>query len=80
MVGQKASAGPASRLTSAGESLRTTMGTTQPIAAIHASVIPLQGFCPGCCCAIIFMQSSDIPESAIPDIAIGADVADWTDA
>ncbi len=81
VVGQKAWDGSAARAASAGASLRTAMGTTQPIAAIQARVMPLQGFCAGCCCcAIIFMQSSDIPESVIPDIAIGADTADWTDA
>ena len=81
MVGQKASDGSAGRLPSAGASLRTAMGTTQPIAAMQAKVMPLHGFCAGCCgCAIIFMQSSLIPESAIPDIAIGADAGGWTDA
>jgi hypothetical protein len=29
---------------------------------MQASVMPLQGFCPGCCSAIIFMQSSDKPD------------------
>lgn len=81
MVGQKASDGSAERAASAGASLRTAMGTTQPIAAMQARVIPLQGFCAGCCCwAIIFMQSADIPESVIPDIAIGADTAGGTEA
>lgn len=81
MVGQKASVGSAGRAASAGASLRTAMGTTQPIAAMQARVMPLQGFCAGCCCcAIIFMQSSLIPESAIPDIAIGADTAGGTEA
>ncbi|GGA58927.1 hypothetical protein GCM10011395_31510 [Sphingomonas psychrolutea] len=81
MVGQKARDGSAGRAASAGASLRTAMGTTQPIAAMHAKVIPLQGFCAGCCCcAIIFMQSSDMPGSFIPDIAIGAETAGGTDA
>src|SRR3546814_7960086 len=80
-VGQKAKVGPASRAASPGASLRTAMGITQPIAAMHASVMPLHGFCAGCgCCAIIFMQSSDIPESAILDTAIGADTAGGPDA
>jgi len=43
-------------------------------------VMPLQGLCAGCCRAINFMQSSDMPESIIPDIAIGADTAGGTDA
>lgn len=81
MVGQKASVGSAARAASAGASLRTAIGTTQPIAAMQAKVIPLQGFCAGCCCcAIIFMQSSDIPASLVPDIAIGADTAGGKDA
>lgn len=80
VVGQKARLGAASRLASNGESLRTTIGTTQPIAAMQASVIPLQGFCWGCCCAIIFMQSSDIPDSAIPDIIVEADAGAGTEA
>jgi len=81
VVVQKARDGSAARAASTGASFRTAMGTTQPIAAMQARVMPLQGFCAGCCCcAIIFMQSSDMPESAIPDIAIGADTADWTDA
>ena len=81
VVGQKARDGSAARAASAGASLRTAMGTTQPIAAMQARLMPLQGFCAGfCCCAIIFMQSSLIPESAIPDIAVGADAAGWTDA
>lgn len=45
VVGQKARLGAASRPASEGEWLLTTMGTTQPIAAMHASVMPLQGFC-----------------------------------
>lgn len=81
VVVQKAKLEPAVGVASAGASLRTAMGTTQPIAAMQASVMPLQGFCAGCCCcAIIFMQSSLIPESAIPDITIGADIAGGTDA
>lgn len=81
MVGQKARDGSAARAASAGASLRTSMETTQPIAAMQARVIPLQGFCAGCrCCAIIFMQSSDMPESLIPDIAIGADITGGMDA
>jgi hypothetical protein len=76
VVGQNASVGFASRAASTGASLRTAMGITQPIAAMQARVMPLQGFCAGCCCcAIIFMQSSDIP-----DIAIGADIAGGPDA
>src|SRR3546814_5588707 len=43
-VGQKAKVGPASRAASPGASLRTAMGITQPIAAMHASVMPLHGF------------------------------------
>ena len=81
MVVQKARDGSAARAASVGASLRTAIGTTQPIAAMQARVMPLQGFCVGCCCcSIIFMQSSDIPESVIPDIAIGADTAGGTDA
>lgn len=80
-VGQKAGVGSVSRAASIGPSLRTTIGTTQPMAAMQASVIPLQGFCAGCCCcSIVFMQFSLIPESAIPDIAIGADTAAEADA
>lgn len=75
MVGQKAGAGSVSCAASAGASLRTTIGTTQPIAAMQSRVMPLQGFCAGCCCCIIFMQSS-----LIPDIAIGANTAGGTDA
>lgn len=76
MVGQKAGVGSVLCEASAGASLRTTIGTTQPIAAMQSRVMPLQGFCAGCCCsAIIFMQSS-----LIPDIAIGADTAGGTDA
>lgn len=81
MVGQKAGTASLSRMPSAGESLRTTIGTTQPMAAMQASVMPLQGFSPGCCCsAIICMQSSLIPESIIPDFTIGADTGDGMDA
>jgi hypothetical protein len=81
VVGQKAKIGFASRAASAGESLRTAMGTTHPIAAMQARVMPLQGFCAGCCCcAIIFMQSSDMLEAAILDIATGADTAGGPDA
>ena len=80
VVGQKARDGSAARAASAGASLRTAMGTTQPIAAMQARVMPLQGFWVGCCCAIIFMQSSDMPESVIPDIAIGVGIAGGTDA
>lgn len=81
VVVQKARDGSAGRTASAGASLRTAMGTTQPIAAMQASVMPLHGFCSGCCCcAIIFMQSSLIPDIAIPDIVIGEGVAVGTDA
>lgn len=81
VVVQKARDGSAGRTASAGASLRTAMGTTQPIAAMQARVMPLQGFCAGCCCcAIIFMQSSDMPESAIADIVIGADTTGGADA
>lgn len=80
-VVQKARVAFAAGTASAGESLRTAMGTMQPIAAMQASVMPLQGFCTGCCCcAIIFMQSSLIPASAIPVIAIGADTEGEADA
>lgn len=81
VVGQKARDGSAGRTASAGASLRTAMGTTQPIAAMQAKVIPLHGFCAGCCCcSIIFMQSSDIPDIVVPVIAIGADTAGGADA
>ena len=81
VVVQKAKAALAGGTASDGESLRTAMGTTQPIAAMQARVMPLQGFCAGCCCcAIIFMQSSLIPESTIPDIAICVGIAGGTDA
>lgn len=81
MVDPKARVGSAARTASIGASLRTAMGMTQPIAAMQASVMPLQGFCAGCCCcAIIFMQSSDMPESAVPVIAIDADTAGGADA
>src|SRR3546814_19850394 len=49
VVGQKARDGSAARAASAGASLRTAMGTTQPLAALQARVMPLQGFCAGCC-------------------------------
>lgn len=81
VVVQKAKAALAAGAKSAGVSLRTAMGTVQPIAAMQARVMPLQGFCAGCCgCAIIFMQSSLMPESTIPDIAIGADSTGGADA
>jgi hypothetical protein len=52
------------------------IGTTQPIAAMQSSVMPLQGLRTGdCCCAIIFMQSA-----LMPDIATGADAGDEIDA
>lgn len=77
VVVQKVSIAPVSRAVSVGASLRTAMGTTQPMAAMQARVMPLQGFCPGCCWrATISMQSSDMPESDIADIVIGADTAD----
>lgn len=81
VVVQKAKAVLAAGAKSAGGSLRTAMGTVHPIAAMQARVMPLQGFCAGCCCcAIIFMQSSLIPESTIPDIAICVGIAGATDA
>lgn len=74
-MGQKPSTGLIWRVSNIGASLWSAMGAMQPIPAMQASVMLLQGFCPGWCWAIIFMQSSDMPAPFDADMVADAETA-----